>query len=69
MCKIIIEEENTDVSEDLKTKLASLFPEHEVIDASEYKSKKYERLETAVDNLINKVGPAVEERLNKSMSV
>ena len=52
MCKIVIVEENQEVSESLKKELANMFPEHEVVSNKEYRSKEYIKLESAVDNLI-----------------
>ncbi len=69
MCKIIIEEENTEIRDQLRDRLASMFPEHDVVEATSYKTKVHKRLESAVGEFIETVGSAIEERLNKSMSV
>jgi len=66
MCKIIIEEENVAARNKLKTKLAEMFPEHEIVDTDTYKSRGYIRLEAAVDHLIDTIEPAINERLNRS---
>ncbi|MBC8548938.1 MAG: hypothetical protein H8D23_04745 [Candidatus Brocadiales bacterium] len=65
MCKIIIEEPDDTARAELETHLAGLFPEHEIVATDKYHSPDYRKLESAVDNLINTVGSAVEYRINE----
>lgn len=68
MCKIVIVDDNKIEREELKEKLASLYPQHEVVSSRNYKSKAFIELESAVDTFIDKYKTSMNgelERLTK----
>jgi len=66
MCKIVIVESDGKLREELHVKLSSLFPEHEIVAAPEYRSKAYIELEAAADNLIDTYTEVVGSHNTKS---
>jgi len=66
MCKIVIVESDGELREELHVKLSSLFPEHEVVAAPEYRSQAYKELEAAAENLIETFTEVVSSHTTKS---